>query len=194
MKLWYTLYTKPNAEYQVANALQRRGLEIFLPEIDTPEGTEKQPLFPSYLFLYVDFSVMMLSKVQWTPGLVRILAFGDSPQPVETTVIELIRSKLAEMTAKGDWLEHDFQPGDTVRITDGPFEDMLAIFEGPTTASQRVQVLLKVLGGSRMQVEVANLEKASPESNDKPPTKLPRRTRGQGRRIKNNTQQATKAD
>ena len=31
-----------------------------------------------------------------------------------------------------------FQPGDPVQITDGPFRDMLAIFEGPTTPTQRV--------------------------------------------------------
>lgn len=193
MKQWYTLYTKPNAEYQVATALRQRGLEIFLPEIATTEGNGPQPLFPSYLFFKVDFGITMMSSIQWTPGLIRILAFGDDPQPVDVEVIDLIRRKLAEVKAKGDWLEHDFQPGDTVRITDGPFEDMLAIFEGPTTANQRVQVLLKVLGGSRMQVEVANLEKASPETNTngKPPTKRPRRTRGRGRRIKNSTQGAT---
>ena len=34
MEHWYTLYTKPNAEYQVARALSRRGIEAYVPEID----------------------------------------------------------------------------------------------------------------------------------------------------------------
>jgi hypothetical protein len=30
MEHWYTLYTKPNAEYQVAASLQERGLQTYL--------------------------------------------------------------------------------------------------------------------------------------------------------------------
>lgn len=70
------------------------------------------------------------------------------------------------------------------------FQDMLAIFEGPTTPSQRVQLLLKVLGGSRMQVDVTALEKAPPDENQAPPPqKRSRRTRGRGRRIKDQLHQ-----
>jgi len=191
MKQWYTLYTKPHAEYQVAAFLQRRGFETFLPEAEVDQGQGATPFFPRYLFLNIDFGLTGLSKIQWTPGLVRILAFGDRPQPVRGEVIELIRTKLADLSAKGGWIGHDFEPGDTVRITSGPFADMEAIFEGPTTANQRVQVLLKVLGGSRMQIEVAHLEKTTPETDEPTPVKRPRRTRGRGRTINRQNQPAT---
>jgi len=70
-----------------------------------------------------------------------------------------------------------------VRITDGPFRDMWAIFEGPTTPSQRVQVLLTILGHARrVQLEPADLEKV-PTGAEGPIPKRPRRTRGRGRRI-----------
>ncbi len=57
---------------------------------------------------------------------------------------------------------------------------MLAIFDEPTTPARRVQVLLSILGASRVQVDVADLEKVDAEV---PAPKRRRRTRGRGRRI-----------
>ncbi|MFN8454758.1 MAG: transcription termination/antitermination NusG family protein [Anaerolineae bacterium] len=187
MKRWYALYTKPNAEYQVATALQRQALEIYLPEIKDPkssQGRQSIPFFPCYLFLKVDFEAVGLSQVQWIPGLRRVLTFGDQPAPVSNTVIDLIQHKLGEIKANGDRPIHTFKPGDTVRITDGPFQDILAIFEGSTTPSQRVQVLLNILGHpSRMQINVTDLEKAALDAETPAPGYL-RRTRGRGRHFK----------
>ena len=57
MEFWYTLYTKPNAEYQVATSLQKRGIQAYLPEIEPPKTGQEQikPFFPCYLFIEIDF-------------------------------------------------------------------------------------------------------------------------------------------
>ncbi|NJN99132.1 MAG: hypothetical protein HC875_36085 [Anaerolineales bacterium] len=78
---------------------------------------------------------------------------------------------------------HSFKPGDTVRIKSGPFEDMLAQFDSPTTPAERVQVLLELLGRfCRVKVNVADLEKADPQP-EPIIAKRPRRSRGRGRPI-----------
>ena len=185
MEKWYTLHTKPNAEYQVAATLQQRQFQVYLPEIEAPKartGRKKKPFFPGYLFINVDFKAMGISNLQWTPGLRRIVAFDDRPAALPAEIIDLIRLKLGEIKPAGDGPGHPFRPGDTLRIIDGPFQDMLAIFEGPTTAGTRVQVLLKILGASRVQVDVIDLEKTTAEA-EVPAPKRPRRTRGRGRRI-----------
>jgi transcription elongation factor/antiterminator RfaH len=186
MEQWYTLYTKPNAEYQVVTALQQRGVQTYLPEGEfhtSHRGRKRKPFFPCYLFIKVDFEIVGFSSLQWMPGLRYIVAFEDRPVPLPNEVIDLIRCKLGEIEAAGGWPAHSFKPGDTVRIIDGPFRDMLAIFDGPTTPAQRVQVLLEILGRtSRLQIDVTDLEKASPRS-EVPESRRPRRTRGQGRRI-----------
>jgi transcriptional antiterminator RfaH len=187
MEHWYTLYTKPNAEYQVMDSLQKRGVQTYLPEIEshrTPAGRKKKPFFPCYLFIKVDFDRVGLSRVQWTPGLRRIVAFDSRPVPLPDEVIDLIRSKLGETDATGDSSAHTFHQGDRLRVTEGPLQGMLAIFEGPSTAAQRVRVLLDILGhASRAWIPVTGLEKAPPDA-EAPAPKRPRRTRGRGRRIK----------
>jgi len=189
MEHWYALYTKPHAEVQVATTLQRRGIQTYLPEIDSPsarQGREREPFFPCYLFIRMDFKAAGLSSVRYTPGLRRIVAFDDQPAPVPDEMIHLIQCKLGEIEAAGGWPAHSFTPGDTVRITDGPLRGMLAIFDGPTTPAERVRVLLTFLGHvSRAQVCVTDLEKASPGL-EVPAPRRPRRTRGRGRRIENN--------
>lgn len=186
MEQWYALYTKPHCEYKVAIALRQRELLIYLPEIEAAKLSQSSkklvPFFPCYLFCKIDFEAFGLSHIQWTPGLRRILACDDRPLPVSEEVIDLIRHSLSQIERTDKWLPHNFMPGDTVRITNGPFQDMLAIFEGPTTPGQRVQVLLEILGASRVQVDVADLEKAS-ETAENAVAKRPRRTRGRGRRI-----------
>lgn len=185
MEQWYTLHTKPQAEYMVAVTMQQRHIETYLPEIKTLTRQKKwvaKPFFPGYLFARVDLKITGLAVVQWTPGLYRILAFDNQPVSVPETVIELIRAKLAEDGRRRDRFGCPFATGDTVRITEGPFKEMLAIFDRPTTGLERVQVLLNILGHtSRVQLAVTDLEKAGHST--PPLLKRPRRTRGGGRRI-----------
>jgi transcriptional antiterminator RfaH len=179
---WYTLYTKPNAEYQVAASLQEREVQTYLPEIELPKAPHKRrrkPFFPCYLFIKVDLETTGLLRVQWTPGLRYILAFDGRPVSLPDRVIDLIRRKLNETNATGR-----FRPGDAVRISGGPLQGMEAIFEGPSTPAERVRVLLTILGhASRVHISAADLEKALPVA-EVPSSERSRRTRGRGRRIK----------
>ncbi len=187
MEQWYALYTKPNAEHQVAATLRGRGILAYLPEVDARNGSQgrkREPFFPCYLFVRLDFKTAGFSGVQWTPGLRRIVIFDDQPASMPDEVVNLIQRKLGEIEDAGGWPAHSFKPGDPVRITEGPLQGVLAIFEGPTTPARRVRVLLTMLGHvSRARVYVTDLEKASPGLEMLPP-KRPRRTRGGGRRIK----------
>lgn len=190
MNAWYTLYTKANAEYLVAALLQQQNLELYLPEIQTPavssaQKPQRKPLFPCYLFVNIDLSTTEPSSLQWIPGTRRLVAFDDQPVPVPNSVIELIRFNLEHINVSGGTPTHSFKSGEVVRITGGPFEGMLAVFDGPTTPAERVHVLLTVLGrASRTQLAVSNLEKASADNAVFPLlSKQPRRTRGKGRFI-----------
>lgn len=185
MKQWYTLHTKPNAESQVEATLRQREIESYLPEfVSLRAGKQRktEPFFPCYLFMRVDLAIVAASQWQWIPGLRRILSFDGAPAAVPDSVINLIRRKVDELNANGRFAKRPFEPGDRVRIVEGPLRDMVAIFDGPTTAGQRVQVLLDFLGrANRVWVDVNQLEKFSHKD---PHAKRPRRTRGHGRFVR----------
>jgi len=64
MERWYTLYTKPNAEYQVVATLQQRDVQTYLPEMEMPKasgkGRRKKPFFPCYVFSKIDFETALI--------------------------------------------------------------------------------------------------------------------------------------
>ena len=98
--------------------------------------------------------------------------------------MNIIRRRLDSANSGDSQPAHHFRPGEIVRVTDGPLQGMQAIFEGPSTANERVRVLLDFLGHVRQaHISVADLEKAQPKAEERN-LKRPRRTRGRGRRIR----------
>jgi transcriptional antiterminator RfaH len=188
MKHWYVLHTKPHSERQVAATLAEiDDVEAYLPEVELRQGKKKRkrvPFFPCYLFMRADIEKVSSSLWEWTPGLRRVVAFDDRPTAVPDQVIDLIRAKLKEIGKASGLSRHSFKKGDVVRIARGPFAEMLAVFEGPSTARERVQVLLNFLGRlNRLHLEIDDVEKAPPGA-VAPEPKPPRRSRGRGRPIK----------
>lgn len=181
MEAWYALYTKPNAEAQVARTLIERGLAVFLPLLPARPGGRIRPLFPAYLFVRCDLNALGIASLQWIPGLRRILSFGGQPAAVPDEAIQVIEDGLREIEAAGGVLKHRFQPGDAVVIDSGPLAGLRGIFQGPMGPAERVRILVRFLGETnRMQVPVEALRAAS---NDAFGLRRRRSTRGRGRRI-----------
>lgn len=187
MEAWYTIYTKPNAEPQVARALMERGFTVFLPMLPPRQDGRSQPLFPAYLFFRCDLSALVIDEVQWLPGLRRILAFAGKPAVVPDEAIELIRNGLDEIEAAGGLPQHHFKPGDTVVIDGGPLAGLRGVFQGPIGPAERVRILVHFLGvTNRAEIDVDLLRKAS---EDEVGRGRRRGTRGRGRRINYNRPQ-----
>ena len=80
MKHWYALYTKPHKEHQVSSILESQGFKTYLPTIQVRKNSRRKtrPFFSCYLFIRMD-PVDALPEVRWTPGLRRIVSFGQQP-------------------------------------------------------------------------------------------------------------------
>jgi transcriptional antiterminator RfaH len=181
MLLWYVLNTKPQSEARVARALMTRGFEIFLPLLSSQPTEHLQPLFPSYLFVNCDLEIVSVGSLEWIPGLRRIVTFTGRPAVVPDDAIALIRSQIQTIEALGGLPTHNFKPGDTVIIDEGPLAGLRGIFQGPIGPAERVHILIRFLGqANRAEVPVSAL-RAAPEEPERVPR--PRGTRGHGRRV-----------
>lgn len=184
---WYVLHTKPNVEYRVAQILREREFEVYLPEIDKKQTISrevaKEPFFPCYLFMKVDLLKTATSSWQWTPGLRGMVAFEGEPVALPEYLIEAIKQQATNVARQVNQPVQLFQKGELIRIAEGPFAEMVAIFNGPSTPGKRVQVLLKVLGQlNRVWLDASHVEKLAP-SGPQSDRRHRRRSRGRGRPI-----------
>src|SRR4029079_12965783 len=73
---WYVVYSKPHGEDYARFHIRLKGIETFLPRLLLPISRRKHkrivPLFPNYLFAYLDAFSHDYYEVIWAPGVRRI--------------------------------------------------------------------------------------------------------------------------
>jgi transcription elongation factor/antiterminator RfaH len=146
---WYAIRTKVNREKDVEKRLQNLGLEVFLPWMRARRRIGSRfhwvlaPLFPGYIFCRLDMEVSG-KAARYCPGVRDFLTFGSRVAEVGKEIIEALRERCPGGVAEIDPVAA--KPGDVVRINEGPFAGFEAIFEQKLKGSERVAVLLEILG------------------------------------------------
>jgi transcriptional antiterminator RfaH len=194
---WYVVHCQPFGESRAAAALEGYlGLPVYLPEVwQRIRGQLRRvAFFPRYLFVRANLYAVTTSRINATPGVLRLIAFGDIPQPVPAETIEAIRERVDHLNNRAGQPEYLFRPGDAARLKGGPLHGLEAVFVRSMKSSTRARVLIDFLGQlSKADVEMGELEPvgvgAELETHGLQPvgTKAARvrerRTRGKGRAI-----------
>lgn len=160
---WYLVHTKPRQETKALLNLEQQGYPCYLPLINIEKlrrGKVQRvsaPLFPRYLFIRLDNSEAGKSwgPIRSTFGVSALVQFGGQPTKVNDFLIEQLQTKqVARQTSTL------FNPGESVRITDGPFAGLAAIYQC-SDAEQRSLILLELMyKQAKMQIDTSLLEKS----------------------------------
>ena len=124
---WYVLYTKPRNEKKTAQLLEEKGIQVYCPvqEVIKQWSDRKkkvqEPVFRSYVFVYLEDYEKEQVKALETPGAVRFLWWLKKPGTVREEEIEAIKSFLNNY--KGAYVSVSLSEGDSVSITEGPLKE-----------------------------------------------------------------------
>jgi len=146
---WYVIQTKPKKEEGAKLYLSTKGVEVFSPLIETfvprngKMNKELKSLFPNYVFAKFELE-KNYPLVRWARGVKKILGFGGYPVPISEEVIELIKKRTDENGIVKK--THHFVANDVVRIKTGPLRELCGIFDRWVSESERVRVLLNLIG------------------------------------------------
>ena len=146
---WYAVRTKPRKEAIVESRLRDLDLEVFLPWLRARRrrGSRYQwvlgPLFPGYLFCRLDLPLSG-KAVRYAPGVKDFVKFGNCIAEVGVDVIQTLRERCPSGVARLQ--PKTFRNGEPVLIREGPLSGLEAIFEREMGVSERVAVLLEILG------------------------------------------------
>jgi len=171
---WYIIQAYSGYENKVKASLldriKRAGMEhafgeILIPKEQVQENrgggkkrTVQRTFYPGYIFVQMDLTDETWHLVKGTPKINGFIG-GRHPSPVPKREIDIIRDQVEEGAAKPKPLV-SFDPGDHVRVTDGPFANYTGTVESVNEKKQTVTVLINVFGRANpVELNFAHVDK-----------------------------------
>ncbi len=155
---WYALQTRALKEAFVAQQLEARELAVFYPQLHVkpvnPRARTVRPFFPCYLFVRADLEQVGMAPFQYLPYSLGLVCFGDAPAVVAPALLVEIEQQLEQINAAGGEIFLRLQRGDRVQITHGLFAGYEAIFDGRLRDTDRVRLLLDLIGWRQAVIEL----------------------------------------
>ncbi len=167
---WFVVHTYAGYENRVKanleNRIQSLNMEEYIFQIEVPmeEVTEiknaqkkivRRVRIPGYVLVRMDLTDESWGAVRHTPGVTSFV--GHTHQPVPLTEAEILSmlaptitakpapGKAAVATAKAP-VEVDFVVGESVTVTDGPFDTLAATISEINAENQKLKVLVSIFG------------------------------------------------
>jgi transcriptional antiterminator NusG len=174
-KHWYVVHAYSGFEQQVKRSLeeriQRKGLEEHFGDILVPteevvemrEGQKRKSerkFFPGYVLVQMEMNDETWHLVKDAP---KVLGFiggtGDKPTPITEKEAMSILQRVQEGVDKPR-PKVLFEPGEMVRIIDGPFNDFNGVVEEVDYEKSKMRVSVLIFGRSTpVELEFGQVEK-----------------------------------
>lgn len=157
-KNWYVVHTysgfeekvKISLEEKIENmGLQDRITKILIPTeriVELKAGKKKETdkkFYPGYILVEMELNDESWHIVKSTP---RVTGFvgGKSPVPIPEEEVEIIIQQLEK--GPSTQVKTQFQKGESVRITDGPFSNFNGYVEDVDMDHGRLRVMVSIFG------------------------------------------------
>lgn len=173
---WYVVHAYSGYEQQVKRSLEERIKhsdlkdrfgQILIPTeevVEMREGQKKRSerkFFPGYVLVQIDMNDEAWHLVKNVP---RVMGFiggsADRPTPISDKEAEKILQRMQEGTEKPR-PKVVFEPGEVVRVTEGPFNDFNGVVEEVNYEKSRLRVAVLIFGRSTpVDLDFGQVEKA----------------------------------
>lgn len=172
---WYVIHAYSGFEHQVARSLKERISrsdlkdkfgEVLVPTEEVVEMREGQKrrserkFFPGYVLVQMDLDDDTWHLVKEVP---RVMGFiggkPDRPAPISDREADSILNRMKEGVDKPR-PKVMFEPGEMVRVKEGPFEDFNGVVEEVNYEKSRLRVAVLIFGRSTpVELEFGQVEK-----------------------------------
>jgi len=172
---WYVIHAYSGFEGQVKRSLEdrvrRAGLQDFFGEILVPteevvemrngqQRKSERKFFPGYVLVQMEMTDETWHLVKSVPKVMGFIGgTGDRPAPIPDKQADAILQRMQEGVEKPR-PKVLYEPGEAVRVIDGPFTDFNAVVEDVDYEKSRVKVSVLIFGRSTpVDLEFSQIEK-----------------------------------
>ena len=159
-KNWYIIHTYSGFEKKVAEALKSRieaeklaekfG-EIMVPTEDVIEIKQGKKVvtsklfYPGYVLVEMEMDDQTWHVVRSTPRVTGFVGSGLTPTPLSLEEVDRIVHKV-EVAAENPKPKLEFERGESVKITEGPFRDFTGAVEEINADRSTLRVMVTIFG------------------------------------------------
>lgn len=180
-KKWYVLHTYSGYEKKVKEMLEERIKaykmqdrigDVLIPTEDVEEiikdrKGEKQTkkttrnFFPGYLLIHMDMDNEAWHLVRNTPRVTGFIGGKTRPIPIPNDGVDELISKIKDGKMRPK-IEMNFEKGDNVVITDGPFANFNGVVEEVKSEKARLKVFVSIFGRQTpIEIEYSQVKKVN---------------------------------
>jgi transcriptional antiterminator NusG len=168
---WYVVHSYAGYEKRVKanleNRIQSLNMEDYIFQVEVPmeevveiKNAQRKLVnrvrVPGYVLVRMDLTDESWGAVRHTPGVTGFVGHTHQPVPLtEDEVFSMLAPTLAPRTpakseaaagTAGPVIEVEFEVGESVTVTDGPFETLPATISEISPESQKLKVLVSIFG------------------------------------------------
>lgn len=171
---WYVLHVYSGFEKKVAESIQdqavQNGMEDFFEEVLVPteevvemrrgqKVNSERKFFPGYVLIKMDLTDESWHLVKNTPKVTGFLGNKGRPLPISQKEAERIQTQVQEGVERPK-PSITFEIGETVRVSDGPFNSFNGLVEEVDEERARLKVAVSIFGRSTpVELEYSQVEK-----------------------------------
>jgi transcriptional antiterminator NusG len=157
-KQWYAIHTYSGYEEKVAESIRQRAdsldmkdkiFQVLVPKekmIEIKNGKRKvveKRIFQGYVLVEMKLSEDAWYIVRNTPSVTGFVGSGTEPTPIDNEEMEKIQKRMGIEQPK---YQMDYNIGDVVNITDGPFKGFDGAVNEIDPAKGKLKVLVNMFG------------------------------------------------
>jgi len=171
---WYVVHTysghENRARLSLVDRIKTHAMEALFGQVLIPtesvvelkggqKRTSTRKFYPGYIFVQMDLNEKSFHLVKNTPKVTGFLG-GQNPTPVRESEIAQINNAMTEGQVKPK-PKIQFEEGDSVRVTDGPFANFAGTVEEVKPEKQKIRVLVSIFGrATPVELDFHQVEKA----------------------------------
>jgi transcriptional antiterminator NusG len=158
---WYVVRAISGQETKVKSYIEaelaREGLSEYVPQILIPmekvyqikngkKTTREKNYFPGYILIHADLTGEVAPTIKAINGIVGFLGSQGMPTPLRQSEVNRILGTVDEISDNIEVMVEPFMVGETVKVTDGPFNGFSGTIEEVMETKKKLKVMVKIFG------------------------------------------------
>lgn len=161
-KKWYVVRAISGKENKVKlyldQEINRLGLTDYVSQVLIPKEkiytikagkkvSKERSYFPGYILVEAILVGEIPHIIESTTGVIGFLASkGQPPAPIRMSEVNRILGKVDELAESEEMINVPYVVGETVKVTDGPFNSFSGIIEEVNEEKKKLKVMVKIFG------------------------------------------------